>query len=543
MQSKVVSVEQMLAIEREADARGLSYDLMMANAGKAIATAILDRWPECAEWKIVVLAGSGNNGGDGLVAAHHLAEAGAQVSVYLSRARDVEDSNIKRLVEGERKIISAEEDAQFRSLKDLIETSDLVIDALLGTGFQLPLKDTPKKILVQVQSTMAKLWKLPLIVAVDCPSGLNCDTGEIAEEALHADLTVTLAAAKTGQFTFPGAGYVGDLQVADIGIDPQQESLRSMDLDLADFAYVKPLVPARSDDSHKGTFGRVIIVAGSVNYPGALAMAGGAAYRVGSGLVTLAGVRDIYSGLISVLPEATWILLPEELGVIGETAAPVLIPELAQASALLIGPGFGLESTTKTFLERIFAGEAESRAEIGFVSTGSSHEAFPLPPCVVDADGLKLLVELDGWTGRLPAGSILTPHPGEMSIMTGLSVKQIQAERRQVAVRYAREWGHVVVLKGAYTIIAAAEGRNALLPFATSALAKAGTGDVLAGTIAGLLGQGMEAFNAAVLGCWLHARAGVLAGDWYQTKAGVVAGDLIEFLPMALAELEGISTG
>lgn len=537
MQSKVVSVEQMLAIEREADSSGLSYDLMMANAGKAIAAAILNRWPECAGWNITVLTGPGNNGGDGLVAANYLVEAGAHVSLYLSKARDESDPHYRKILDRASKIICVEEDAQFQSLRDLIGSSDLVIDALLGTGFKLPLKGKIKTILQHAKSRISERAVLPIIVAVDCPSGLNCDSGEIAEEALQADLTVTLAAAKTGQFAFPGAGYIGELQVADIGIDPQQTSMHSIELDLADHAYVRPLLPARPDDSHKGTFGRVIVVGGSVNYPGALALAGGAAYRVGSGLVTLASVRDVYSGLISFLPEATWILLPDELGVIGETAAPVIIPELASASALLIGPGFGLEDTTRAFLERIFAGVTGSRAEIGFISTEPAHEAIPLPPCIVDADGLKLLVQIDGWSGRLPAGSILTPHPGEMSIMTGLSVKEIQAERREIAARFAHEWGQVVVLKGAFTIIAAPDGRQALLPFATSALAKAGTGDVLAGTIAGLLGQGMDPFDAAVLGGWLHARAGVLAGGWNQSGASVVAGDLLEFIPLALAEL------
>jgi NAD(P)H-hydrate epimerase len=156
---------------------------------------------------------------------------------------------------------------------------------------------------------------------------------------------------------------------------------------------------------------------------------------------------------------------------------------------------------------------------------------------VVDADGLKLLVELEDWAKRLPPGSVLTPHPGEMAIMTGMPVEEIQAERRKTAAEHAEEWGHVVVLKGAFTIVAGPDGRQALLPFASSSLAKAGTGDVLAGVIVGLLGQGMDAYDAAVLGCWLHARAGQLAAEWYQSEAGVVAGELLDFLPPATSDL------
>jgi NAD(P)H-hydrate epimerase len=526
----------MLAIEGEADASGLSYAKMMANAGQSIAGAILERWPECGSWNVLLLIGPGNNGGDGLVAGHLLAEAGASVTAYLSRARSDEDPNLGRLKRDDQAVILAEDDEGYRKLDKLVAGADMILDALLGTGIKLPLKGTIKKVLTHTQAALDKRSELPVIVAVDCPSGLDCDSGALADETIKANLTVTLAAAKVGQFIYPGAGCVGELEVADIGIDPSQESLASVPLALADRRFVKPLLPTRPADSHKGTFGRIIIAAGSVNYPGSLFLAGGAAYRVGSGLVTLASVRDVYSGLIGALPEATWILLPDELGVISEAAAGVLIPELERASAFLVGPGFGLESTSKAFLNRIFSGVGV-QPRLGFVSPQIPQEIFTLPPCVVDADGLKLLVELEDWTKRLPPGSVLTPHPGEMAIMTGMPVGEIQADRRRAAAEHAEEWGHVVVLKGAFTIVAGPDGRQALLPFASSSLAKAGTGDVLAGVIVGLLGQGMDAYDAAVLGCWLHARAGQLAAEWHQSEAGVVAGELLDFLPLATTDL------
>ena len=535
--SKIVTVEQMRGIEQAANKAGLTYDQMMENAGRAIASVIQERWPEVGSWKVAVLVGPGNNGGDGLVAGHYLAGAGAKLSIYLTREREEGDVNFERIKTHDPLIAVAEQDQRWRVLGNLIASSDLVIDAVFGTGFKLPIKGTAQEVLARAQGELAKREHAPVVVAVDCPSGLDCDTGEIAPEALSADLTVTLAAAKVGQFMFPGALHVGDLVVGDIGIAPDQSELSKVSLDLADASHVAPLVPARPRNSHKGTFGQVVIAAGSVNFPGAVALAGIAAYRVGAGLVTLASVKEIYSGLLGALPEATWLILPEEMGVIAESAAEVLRAGLEKKTALLIGPGFGTEPTTGAFLDRLLASKNYGRAGIGFIQADVSHDEAPLPPCVIDADGLKLLVELDGWQKRIPPNSILTPHPGEMAVLTGQDVDTIQADRIQVASKYARKWGHVVILKGAYTIVSAPDGRMALIPFATSALAHAGTGDVLAGAVAGLLGQGMEPYLAAVLGAYLHGRAGELAGEWHQTTAGVMAGDVADFIPLALAEL------
>jgi hydroxyethylthiazole kinase-like uncharacterized protein yjeF len=535
--SKVLTVEQMQAVEQAADAAGLTYAKMMENAGHAIAEAILDHWPDVASWSVAVIVGPGNNGGDGLVAAHYLAEAGAKISIYLTRERGEDDLNFQRIKELEPLVAVAEQDQRWRVLSNLMASSDLVIDAVFGTGFKLPIKGTAKDVLARAGSELQKRAQPPLIVAVDCPSGLDCDTGEIADEALRADLTVTLAAAKVGHFIFPGADFVGEILIGDIGLDPAQEELAAVSLDLADPSFVKAIVPPRPRDSHKGTFGTAVVAAGSVNFPGALALAGTAAYRVGTGLVTLASVKEIQAGLIGVLPEATWIILPDEMGVIAESAAEVLREGLSRVSALLIGPGFGTERTTGAFLERLFASEEHGREGIGFLHTGAAPEEVSLPTCVIDADGLKLLSSLENWPDRIPHPSVLTPHPGEMSILTNLAIDEIQADRLDIAASYAGKWGHVVVLKGAFTVVAAPDGRRALIPFATPALAHAGTGDVLAGAVTGLIAQGVGPYQAAVLGAYLHGRAGELAADWHQSTAGVLASEVADFLPLSLAEL------
>ncbi|MFN2273849.1 MAG: NAD(P)H-hydrate dehydratase, partial [Anaerolineales bacterium] len=435
-------------------------------------------------------------------------------------------------------IAVAEQDQRWRVLSNLIASSDMVIDAVFGTGFRLPIKGTSQDVLKRAAAELAKRAAPAVVVAVDCPSGLDCDTGEIASEAIRADLTVSLAAAKVGLFKFPGANYVGELSIGDIGLDPEQEEIRSIKFDLADESFVNPLMPPRPRDSHKGTFGTVVITAGSINFPGAAVLAGTAAYRIGAGLVTLATVKDVQLGMMGALPEATWLILPDEMGVIAENAAEILQQGLRKATALLIGPGFGTDRTTRAFLDRLLTSGEIGRDKIGFLhGESTSAGKTSLPPCVVDADGLKLLAGVEDWPDRLPQISVLTPHPGEMSNLTGLEIDEIQSERVRIASEYARQWRHVVILKGAFTIVAAPDGRQALIPFATSALAHAGTGDVLSGMVAGLVAQGMEPYSAAVLGAYLHGRAGELAAAWHQTTASVMAGDVADFIPLALTEL------
>jgi NAD(P)H-hydrate epimerase len=324
--------------------------------------------------------------------------------------------------------------------------------------------------------------------------------------------------------------------VADIGLPSDQAQLANIEVELASPIEVRPLLPGRPRDAHKGTFGRALIVAGSANYPGAALLAARSAYLVGAGLVTLAVPAPLQPMIAGQLPEATWILLPEKSGAITPDAVGQLEPEWGKSQAVLIGPGLGLESPTRAFIAELFGRRLKSGER-----SGASAQAFAgrsLPPCVVDADGLKHLSALSGWAEAVPEGTILTPHPGEMSLLTGSSKEKIQAERLDAARRSAREWGHIVVLKGAHTVIAEPAGRATILPFATPALARAGTGDVLAGVIVGLRAQGVPAFSAAVLGGYLHGRAGELAAATLGTTASVLASDVAAAIPQALAELQ-----
>ncbi len=535
---KVVTVEQMRAIEQAADASGLTYEKMMENAGKSIATAILEYWPDAERWSVTILVGPGNNGGDGLVVGHYLQDAGAKVSVYLTKARPEEDENLRRIIRHGCPITVAEKDKGHKALRDLIVSADLLVDSIFGTGFKPPIKGDAKKILEFVNTMLEEHPPAPYIVGVDCPSGIDCDTGEISDESLSADLTVTLVAAKPGLLRFPGAEYVGEIVVGDIGIPPSQKEIAAIELEFATREGVRAWLPERPRDAHKGTFGRVIIVAGSINFPGAASLSALGAYRSGAGLVTVAVPEPIQGFLVPMIPEATWLVLPHELGVIAGAAADVILEELPHCQALLLGPGFGQEQATLNFMKRLINPSAVANQEIGFVRHEGVDETLKLPPLVIDADGLKLLVRIPDWEVHLPGQSILTPHPGEMSVMTGVPVAEIQAEREQTALDWAAQWGHVVVLKGAFTVVASPSGKATILPFATSALARAGTGDVLSGVITSFLAQGLQSYQAAILGCFIHGWSGEIAAGMIGSTAGVIAGDVAELIPTAISELE-----
>jgi NAD(P)H-hydrate epimerase len=369
---------------------------------------------------------------------------------------------------------------------------------------------------------------------------VDCDTGEAAPEAIPASMTVCMAAIKQGLLRFPAFDLAGELMVADIGLAQDLPSWAKGRHHVADGEMIEAFLPARPDDAHKGTFGTALIAAGSINYTGAALLAGKAAYRAGAGLVTLAVPAPLHGTLAGHFPEATWIILPHEMGVIAASAADVLAKNLDRATAVLLGPGFGLEDATREFIESLLRGGASARksaGRIGFIREADSPEerkATVLPPLVVDADGLKLLAKIEGWPKLLPAGSVLTPHPGEMAVLTGVDKALIQEDRLGVAQKYAAEWGHVVVLKGAFTVIAAPDGQASVVPVATSALARAGTGDVLAGIIVGLRAQGVDAYEAAVAGAWIHAQAGIAAADRIGNTASVLAGDVLEAIPGVL---------
>ncbi len=539
---KLVTVAEMVNIEHEADASGHTYELMMEHAGSGLAEVVQARYGEHTNKTAIGLVGSGNNGGDTLVALAHLAnQYDWEVRAYIVRPRPEKDPLLARVIDVGGEVIHLEDDKKYRRLYLMLEKHDILLDGILGTGVRLPLKGVVAKVIEAAHRRLAKLENGPIIVAVDCPSGVDCDTGEASEKCLQADLTVTMAAVKTGLVRFPAFYLVGSLTVVGIGLPEDLPSWQAINRYVADEEIIRGILPARPRDAHKGTFGTVMVVGGSVNYTGAPLLAGKAAYRVGAGLVSLAVPTPLYAPLAGQFPEATWLLLPHDVGVIAAKAVDVLLDELDRVTALAIGPGFGLEDTSRDFLGYLFGARSRAgRKPIGFQpldkeSNVKSRRA--LPALVVDADGLKLLSNFESWWEYLPDETVLTPHPGEMSILTSMEKEKIQTDRLAVAEQFASVWGHVLVLKGACTVIAAPDGRATVIPIASAALARAGTGDVLTGLIAGLRAQGVSAYEAAVAGVWIHAQAGLIAADVLGNEASVLAGDLLETVADVLTDL------
>lgn len=508
----LVTTAQMRAIEAAADAGGHSYAAMMLRAGQAVAGVVHDRYPAA---RVLLLCGPGNNGGDGLVAAAALAQAGHAVVAYTWRRPPTADDSLMAAARSDGATIRPlDDDTAFAALVTDLASSDVIVDALLGTGLTRALDGDIVRILDQVQAALAASPR-PVVVAVDVPTGLNSDTGALDPHALPATLTITFAFPKLGLVCLPGAAAVGELIVADIGIPPE---LATGDLHLATATEVRPLLPPRPLDGHKGSFGRVLVVGGSVPYTGAPALAALAAYRAGAGLVTLALPRAIHGTVAALVPEATFLPLPEVDGHIAASAGPLVTAAGSGAQALLLGPGLGSTVASEAFVAALLAGwNASAR-------------------WVIDADGLNLLARHPETLAQLPPGSVLTPHPGEMARLLGLSTAVIQADRFSIARAAALEWGQVVVLKGAFTLVAAPDGRVSVNPFATPALATAGSGDVLAGLAAGLLAQGLAPFDAAVLATWLHGSAGA---RWAQEHGprGALARAIADGLPAAMQAL------
>ncbi len=559
----ILSIDATREAERLADEGGISYAEMMERAGRAVAEralAVLRRLPDPSQAWVTVLVGPGNNGGDGLVAGRIIAqESGALVRFYLTQRRDPAVDPVFRAVqEGGWFLAYAADDTRYRLLVQLVASATLVIDALYGIGARPPLRSEAVKLLraagqaldrddagsmpTVIDPTAAYKPRTgrPFVLAVDCPSGLDCDSGAVDPHTLRADETVTFIAAKPGLLTFPGAAYVGSLIAADLGLPAALPPLKSARASVVNAADVHERLPPRPVDGHKGTYGRVLIVGGSVNYSGAPGLAARSAYQSGAGLVTVGAPAKVVAALAGQILETTWLILPDDLGVLTSDGATLLRSEASRSRALLIGPGIGREPTTRDLIAQLLTGSAgRRRPSMGFASPASRDDKTddPLPPTVIDADGLALLGEIDAWWGTLPTETVLTPHPGEMARLCGLAVQDVQAARLSLVAEKAHTWGCVVVLKGAHTVIAAPDGQQAVLPFKTSALATAGTGDVLAGMIAALLAQQMSAFDAAVCAAYAHGLTGQIAAERLGSTRAVTAGMVIEALPAAWAAL------
>lgn len=561
---KVVTAAEMAAIEQASERAGVATDALMENAGLAVAQLARELLGGgVAGRRILTLVGPGNNGADGLVAARHLRRWGAESAGYLAARRPAADPKLRRARDYDVAVYRIEDDPGLHLLEGLLARAELVIDAVLGTGASRPLSGALREVMLR-----AAAWGQVggLLLALDLPTGLNADSGAVDAACPAADVTAALGYPKAGLLRFPGAGYAGRLRILDIGIPPGLPEEAAVGLELLTPEWVAQRLPPRPPEAHKGTFGHALIIAGSRRYVGAAYLAAQAAVRSGAGLTTLASPQSVYPIIAARSAEAIHLPLPEDAeGRIAESAAELLRRASGRFSALAVGCGMGRYAGGAALLEKLLfsgggdtagggAGGGNDNDDGGDDDAGGGNDtasdnqmtgdddsggndaavggcpAFPSGrPALIDADGLNNLSQIANWPERARHPLVLTPHPGEMSTLTGRPVGEIQADRVAAARHWAGRWNAVVLLKGAHSVIAAPGQPALLLPAANPGLATGGTGDVLSGIIAGLLAQGLPPLAAAGCGAWLHAAAGAQAVA-QRGAAATAASDLLDLI-------------
>lgn len=511
----ILTADEMRRIDRETIDFGIPGRILMENAGRGAAQALIERFPGAGAGKIGVLAGRGNNGGDGFVIARHLSQRGIDVSVYLlSEASAVKGealANLELLYRLEIPVIEISDRKSFDSNQISMRHRDIWVDAIFGTGLKSDIKGYIRDVILFIN-----IMRKP-VLAVDIPSGIDSDTGQVCGEAVRSNVTATFGYAKAGHYLYPGAAYSGKVEIVDIGIpkyiadriSPKQHLLRNETVR----SYLRP----RSGDAHKGGTGHLFIIAGSPGKTGAAAMTAMAAMRAGAGLVTVGLPKSLNPAVEPIILEAMTCPLPENSeGFLSEDSFDAIMHNLTGKKCVAIGPGLGTDSTTKKLILEVLRSSSL--------------------PVVIDADGLNLLVGETSLLKKIKVPVILTPHPGEMSRLTGNTVELIQKDRISCARDFAREFKVNLVLKGAGTVIAHPDGNVFINPSGNPGMASGGMGDILTGIIAGFVAQGYPADEAARIGVYLHGKAGDRLAE-SMGPFGFIASDILNAIPAQIGAL------
>ncbi|GHO43600.1 NAD(P)H-hydrate dehydratase [Ktedonospora formicarum] len=515
----IVTVAEMRELEAQAEHQyGLTSPILMRHAGQSAADIFMAQLlphHSINDLEVLFLIGPGNNGGDGMIMADNLARAGALVSLYTWKTHEL---TIRGQPIAEQQID--------KELTSGLQSADYVIDALLGTGTSRPLNEDMRALLARVEGERKQRPDLR-VVAIDQPTGVHTDSGEVDPGTLRADMTITLACPKIGFFFFPARDFIGELHVGSIALPPTLE--HNLSTEMLNTGLCRASLPKRPLNSNKGTFGKVMLFCGSQPYPGSAYLAGSSAARAGAGLITLAVTEKMLPTYASSFHEATFAILPEEpkseisRGQ-AHDRAQALTEHLPGYRALLMGPGLGQSPETRETILQV-------------LEDLRNQPPNKRPRLIIDADGLNNLSALEHWWTLLPEGTVITPHPGEMGrLCDSLKVSGGSIDRLQLAREKAREWNVILVLKGACTLVVSPLGETRINWKANPALATAGTGDVLAGMIAGFLAQGLIPFDAASLGVYLHScaaeRVSSELGD-----AGLLASDLLPQIPRVMRDI------
>ena len=537
---KVVTAAEMRQIDQDTiEVIGIPGIVLMETAGRAIVRAIVQHYPTAQ--RIGILVGKGNNGGDGLVIARQLAHTGHDVYIFLvspadsfTAEADINLQIVKRLTasfslpvapKGGLRLEEIVTDAKlgpdfFRERSTAlnhIASCELLVDAILGTGLRGTVRDPITTVIDAINSLSTP------ILSVDLPSGLDADTGNPLGTCVQADRTVTIGLPKRGVLVHPGAELAGKLEVIDIGFPEQVIEAQNIKVNWTTAARASQWMPPRPPASHKGTYGRVLVVAGSTGMTGAAALTSEAALRAGAGLVTLATPKHLNPILEGLLPEAMTLPLSEtEAGSLSASATAAIL-EFAEKtkSVLAIGPGISQHPDTVALVHQLVRENREHKLGLRMV---------------IDADGLNALAQSEEIMSLLNRETVLTPHPGEMGRLTNTSVSTLEEDRIRTAQTFASKYGTTLVFKGAPTVTADAEENVWINSTGNPGMGTGGMGDILTGVIAGLMAQGLSTERAATLAVYVHG----LAGDIVSEKLGMhglIASDVLKAVPEAISSI------
>ncbi len=516
---KVATASQMQNLDRRAiNDFGIPGIVLMENAGRGTVDAIYRHFPDIGSKKVIIFAGRGNNGGDGFVIGRHLINRGIEVNVFLLTNKEKVSGDARINLELYQKMgslyeLKSEED--LFNFKNLISQGGLIVDAILGTGLKSEVSGLYREVIHYINS-------LPIpVVAVDIPSGIDANTGKVLGIAIRADLTVTFGLPKIGLVIHPGLSLVGNLEVVDISIPDYLVEQEDIKVELLELKELAQLLKPRPENTHKGHYGHLLIVAGSVGKTGAAAMSSEAALYTGAGLITLAIPSSLNPIMEVKLTEVMTEPLPETSSQTLSVKSWPRIQELMEGKrAIALGPGISTHPETVEVVSHIV-------------------RESPVP-MIIDADGINALAKEPALLKEAKSPVVLTPHPGEMARLLKTSIQSIQEDRIEVAKRFAQENGVYLVLKGARTVIAEPDGKVYINPTGNPGLASGGTGDVLTGMIAGFAVQGYSLSEACRLGVYLHGYiADIVAKE--TGEMGLTATDILTGIPLTLKEVMSLN--
>jgi len=505
---KLVTTEQMRSLDRAAiDDYGIPGVVLMENAGRAMAEAAAQMLD--GSGRVIVVCGRGNNGGDGFVAARHLSNRSVPVEVYLLAAvDDLEGDAATNCHIAQRMKVPIFENPDQATIEAAVNSANLVIDAILGTGISGEVHGAAREAIEAINQSTAP------VVAVDIPSGISGDTGQVMGVAVRADRTLTFGLPKIGHYCYPGRDHCGEIELVDISLPATLVAAAELPTNLTTSQDVAAMLPPRWGDMHKGDAGRLLIVAGSPGMTGAAAMAGLAAVRSGAGLVTV-GIPESLNYILEVkCTEVMTLPLPETAqGSLAPEAMDEILEFAEGCDTVALGPGLSQVPKTAELARQLI-----ERISVSLI---------------VDADGLNACAGATEPLKNRDAPTIITPHPGELSRLMGWSITDIQQDRVTAAQQAAQDLQCVVVLKGAGTVTANPDGEVWVNPTGNAGMASGGVGDVLTGVVGGLLAGGGDAMKAAISAVYCHGLAGDLAEDYCGQRA-LIASDLLVQLPAAL---------